>query len=190
MTVRPVRRRWLLRNCALSAVTTSAAPAGVRRPQPGSPHQHEATGYRRGPAAMRRLSPVRGRRSPHAVGEPAAECAEAAEPDHHADLGDGEVYRAQQLACTLDPAAGQIPAWRLAVRRAEGPDELAERVPGVGRQIRDRDLLRVVAVHAVPRPPERAKAAHADDGRPAHSAKVATGEPSTSLRRASCAGPP
>jgi len=49
---------------------------------------------------------------------------QAGEADQVTDLGNGQVGRAQQLAGTLDPAPGPVPAGCLAVGLAEGPDEV------------------------------------------------------------------
>src|SRR5262245_20279072 len=149
----------------LRSVATATIDGG-RSAQAGAEHEREAARDRCRPAQLRGLPLVFRWRAADKLGEPAAERAQAAEADRHANLGHCEVDRTQQVARALDPAAGPVPPRRLSVCRIERTDELAKRVPGLRGQGSDIELLGEVAVDPVPRAPQRPQAA---DRRAPHS---------------------
>src|SRR5215472_2223480 len=106
----------------MSANTVRASPKlrrselrrARRRGEAGAPHERETAGYRCRAAEPGRLALIRRRRPAHDLAEPPAERTQTGKPHGHADLGDRQVRRAQQLAGTLDPPTAAVPAWRLA----------------------------------------------------------------------------
>src|SRR5215467_5528470 len=115
----------LLSNCGLLAACCGLlASSDVRRPGSGAAlriakfpyasHEYVTAGHVR--SALRRPAvAIFGRRLADQPGEPGRERTEARVADEHADLGDGQVRRAQQVLCSLDPATRQIPHRCLAV---------------------------------------------------------------------------
>jgi hypothetical protein len=77
--------------------------------------------------------PVFGRRHADELGERRAEGSQAAEADEVADLGDGQIRRAQQVLGALHAAPGEVCTRRLAVGDAERAGEVVAGEAGRAR---------------------------------------------------------
>src|SRR5262249_16837038 len=81
--------------------------------------------------------------------ESGAERAEAGEADQVADLGDGQVRRAQQVLSSLDPPVAEILRRSLTVRGGEATQKVVLRHASFGREDLEIEWFRVVAVHHI-----------------------------------------
>src|SRR5262245_36720492 len=102
-----------------------------------SPRHHEAGRHRRHLS----LLPEAGRRLADDLVERAAECAQAAEADVEADIGDAAIGRSQQEHRALDAPALQVAVRCLTEGVAEGANEVRLRDLGDLREMRDAERL-------------------------------------------------
>src|SRR5438552_13537433 len=123
-----------------------------------APHEHKTARDRRRSAPLHFARAIVGGREPHQRLESRAERAEAREPDEKADLGEGEVRRAEELARSLDPARRQVVARGLAVCVAERAYEVKARVAGLAGDRVEVERLGICAVHQVLRIAQMRKA--------------------------------
>jgi hypothetical protein len=83
------------------------------------------------------------------LGECAAERAQTAESDCHADLGHTHVVVAQEEHRSLHPPALKVAVWRLAEDSLELSDEVGSRHVGECGELADVERLSIPAVHVV-----------------------------------------
>jgi len=129
------------------AVPVRAASSRLRTSH--APHEHEAPGDRRWPAASDLTLTVSRRRDSHLRFEARAERSKAREPDEITDLGHREVRGSQQLPCTLDASLGEVRPRRPPVCVPEGASEVEARVARLPREHVQVERLRVRTIHEV-----------------------------------------
>src|SRR6476469_8211411 len=127
-------RRLLVRDCWL-------------RPRPAHDDAAVDDGWR-DPA------PVPGVRALDQLPEPPGEGPETGEPDHHADLGDGEVGMHEKVLGPLDPPPAEVGTRGLPEDAPKLPSEVITGEARRGGHVVEVERLGITGIHEIPSPPK------------------------------------
>src|SRR6266498_4626908 len=114
------------------------------------PRHDDAPRYRR----RRDRPPILTGRTPHQLPKPPGEGPQAGKPNHHADLGNGEVRMHQEILGPLHPPPTEIRPRRLPEDVPKLPNEVVPREPSGSGHVVEVERIRVPGIHEIPSPPK------------------------------------